>query len=136
MATATAAAALTGVLNIVFGCYAAKLDGCTNILGDFTLEFFEFTLGFKEVTGDFIGKKCITGCFELGDLRLAQLDTGTLLVSELVTALMDALILEACGVIGEETLDLRLIHTEGRIRDDFGAKFFGFRNNGGLFGNG
>jgi len=137
--SATAAAtttASTGVLDIVLRGNTTKFDGRAHVFGDFTLELLQFALGFEEVAGDLVGEEGVAGSFKLGDFRLAQFDPGALFVGEFVTTLMDALILKAGCVVGEEPLDLGLVLEERSIRDDLGAKFFGFRDNGGLFGNG
>ena len=50
--------------------------------------------------------KRVAGAFELADLRGTQLDAGVLLVMQLLAALVDALILEAGGVVAQEALDV------------------------------
>ena len=135
-ASAAATAAATGLGDIFSGRNAAKFDGRTDILADLGLDLLQLTLGFKEIAGDLVREKRITGGLEFLDLGLAQLNAGTLLVGQFITALMHALVLKTGGIIGEEPLDLGLVRTERRIRDDLGAEFLGLRDNGGFFGNG
>ena len=102
----TAAAAL--VDELFRGRNPSELDGAADILADFLLERLQFALGGEEITGDFIFKKRVAGTLELADFRRTQLHAGVLLVMQLLTTLMDALVLEAGGVVVQETLDVRL----------------------------
>ena len=115
---------------------AAKLDGGTDILADLLLEVLKLALGGHEISGNLIREQCVAGGFEFLDLGFAKLDSGALLVTEVFAALMDALVLEAGGIVTKEPLHLGLKLKECRIGHDLGAEFFGFRNDGGFFGNG
>jgi hypothetical protein len=134
-ATAATATAAAGRGNIIVGRDAAEFDGRTDVFGDVRLERFKFALGFEEIASDLVLEKSVACGFEIVDLGLAQLDARALLVTQILALFMDALILETGGVIGKEPLDLGLMGAECRIRNDFGAELFGFRNDGGFFGN-
>ncbi|OYV03962.1 MAG: hypothetical protein CFE26_19400, partial [Verrucomicrobiales bacterium VVV1] len=57
-----------------------------------------------------------------------ELHTGVLLVVKLLTALVNALILKARGIVIEEPLDLALEFLETRLTHDLGAEFLGLRD--------
>lgn len=134
-AAAATTTATTGILDVIFSRNTSQFDRGSHVLSNLTLKLFQLPLCLKELASDLIGKQGVSGCLKLFDLRLAELDSCTLFVRELVTALVDALVLEACSIIGEKALNLALMQAEGWVRDDLGAKFLGFRDDGGLFGD-
>ena len=79
---------------------------------------FELALGLDEVGGDFVGEECFAGGLELADFLSAELDAGVLLVVEFLAAFVHALVLEACGIVIQEALDLVLQLQVGGIADD------------------
>lgn len=133
MAATAAATAAAGRGNILLRRHPSQLDGRTDVLGDLRLETLQLPLSFQELPGDLILEKGVARRFEILDLRLAQLDAGTLLVPEILTFFLNALILEAGSVVSQEPFDLGLVLAERWIRDDLGTEFFGLRDDGGFF---
>lgn len=133
VASATTATAFVG--DVISGRHATKLDGSTNIFADLLLESLQFALGGEEIAGDFIFKKGVTGALKFADFNGTQLDAGVLFVMELFAALVHALVLEACLVIGDETLDIGFELKVGRIAGDQSAEFLGFYNHSSVFGS-
>lgn len=136
-AAATTTAAATAFFRKVFFCgNPTKLDGGSHVFANFLLKSFEFALGRHETAGDLVFKKRIACTFELTNLGGTQLNSCLLLVVQLLAALMHALILKLRSVIGQEALNVCLEFEKVRITDDLGAQFFGFFDDGGLFGDG
>ena len=79
---------------------------------------FELALGLDEVGGDFVGEERLAGGLELADFLSSELNAGVLLVVKFLAALVHALILEACGIVIQEALDLVLQLQVGGIADD------------------
>ena len=79
---------------------------------------FELALGFDEVGGDFVSEERLAGGLELADFLSSELNAGVLLVVKFLAALVHALILEACGIVIQEALDLVLQLQVGGIADD------------------
>lgn len=132
-AAAVTAAAAAGLHEILGAWHPAILDGRADVFADLLLEPFQFALGGEEITGDLVLEKGIAGTFKFADFRSTQLDAGVLLLVKFLAALMDALILEAGGIVVEETLDVGLELEKCGILGDLGAKFLGFGDHGGVF---
>jgi hypothetical protein len=97
------------------------------------LERLQLALGGEEIAGDFVFKQRVPGTFELANFHGSQLHASVLFMMQLLAPLVDALVLEAGGVVGQETLDVGLKLDERGIAGDLSAKFLGFRNHGRIF---
>ena len=106
-AVATAAAAAF-VFEVFCSRHATEFDGTANVFSDLLLEGLQLALSGEEVAGDFVFKQGIAGALELADFRGTEFDTSVLLVVQFLTALVDALVLEAGGVVAQEAFDVGL----------------------------
>jgi hypothetical protein len=133
--SSAATAATAFVSHILGGRYATELDGGTDVFADLLLKGFQFPLGGEEIAGDFVFKERVASAFKFADFGGTQLDAGVLFVVKLFTALVDALVLEAGLVVGDEALNVGFELEVGRITGDQGAEFLGFNDHGSVFGN-
>ncbi|MEY4243939.1 MAG: hypothetical protein RLZZ245_1524 [Verrucomicrobiota bacterium] len=106
-ATAAAASATRGS-KIIRRRHTPKLNGCSNILADLFLQGLQLTLRRHEITCNFIFKQGIPRILKITDFRSTQLNPSMLLVMKLFTTLVDALVLQAGGIVAQKALNLRL----------------------------
>ena len=125
-AATTTATTATGVGDFFFSRHATQFEGQADVFADLFLQAFERLLGRHEIARDLVVEQRVAGGLEFLDLLVAQLDTGVLLVMQLLAALMNALVLKAGSIIVEEKLNLFLKHDEGRIAGDLGTELAGF----------
>jgi hypothetical protein len=107
-AATPAATAATRVSKVLSGWNPAQLDGGPDVFADFLLEHLKLTLSGEEITGYFIFKQRIAGAFKLANFRSSKFDSSVLLVMEFLTSLMDALVLQAGGIVAQKALDVCL----------------------------
>lgn len=106
-ATATATSATRGG-KIIRRRHTPELNGCSNILADLFLQSLQLTLRRHEITCNFILKQGIPRILKITDFRRTQLNPSMLLVMKLFTTLVDALVLQAGGIVAQKALNLRL----------------------------
>ncbi len=131
--TTTAATTAAGVGNIIRGGNPAELKCHADVFADFFLQALQLLLSGEKLTRDRIVKKRLTRCFEFADLSGTQLDTGMLLLMQLLAAFMHTLILKSGCIITEKTLDARLELQKRGIAGNVGTQLTGFSDDGRVF---
>ena len=135
-AAATTAAAAAAGLGDVFGSWhMAEFKSHADVFADLLLQALKFLLGGKEVAGHLVFKKSLACGFELADFSSTEFHAGVLLVVKFLTALVDALVLKAGGIVAQKAFDALLQLEKMRVAGDLGAQFPGFHDDSGIFGS-
>ena len=135
-AATVAASAAFGLGDVLVGRHVAKLERERDKFADFPLEGFEFALGIHEIDGHRVVEKLVASTFEVTDLAGTQLDAGVLLLVKRLAALVNRLVLEFRGFVGEKPLNGFLKFSNSFVGGDFRAKFAGFLDDAGFGGSG
>ena len=135
--TASTAAATTtaGFGKVLRSRNAPGFQSQSDVFADFLLQPLKFLLRGQEIPGNFVFKERLAGSLELTDLSSSQLHSGMLLVVQFLTAFMDTLVLQAGGIVIQETLNTLLKLEKQRIAGDLCAQLPGFHDDGGIFGD-
>lgn len=132
--TTTAAASAAIELGEILGRGdASEFQGEGNVFADLPLQGFEFLLGLEKFPSHLVVEQCIARGFEIADFRSPEFDAGVLFLMEVLAAFVDALILEAGGIVIEESFDALLELQKHRVLGNMGTELTGFQNDGGIF---
>ena len=114
----------------------AHLEGQADVLANHILKALQLLLGTEKGSNHHVFEKCLASGLEFADLGLGELHARGLLLMQLFTSLMNALILELRSVVVEKLFNFTLKGLEVIIFHDAFAEIAGFINDCGTFSDG
>ena len=108
----------------------AEFERQADVFADLLLKLIEFLLGHEEILGDRVFQQRCAGRLELADFGSAQLEAGVLFLVQFLAAFMHALVLQAGGLVVEESFDILLELEKYGVAGDVCAQLPRFRKDG------